>query len=223
MKFITLSAALPRAWRVLALACLLSAIGGCASDPPTTLTLRSLRQDRTFTQAFSAVYCWRDARGNTDFVLVDHDTQKVLEGGRPVGPVRQIMHIRVLWNPLREANVDQAWTSNATINWYVIGNAGPSDPQIIEYAGTAFISVEDAADGTELAVRRASLRPVAARGNLCDPVGQSSLQGTVRATADRRRTLAALADVRTAVAAASALPNRASSSAKPESPSSAAR
>lgn len=200
---------------------LLLVAGGCASDQQQ-LTLRSSRQHQTFTQPFSRAYCARDAGGDTEIVLTDQAAEKALQG-RPVGePVRQVLHIRVLWHPSRDMKADHISATNSTIHWYVMGSKSPGD--VLEYAGTAFVVVERDAGITELTINNASLRPVACRGELCDPVGPATLSGKVRAINSGPRLRQALAMVCTAVAAAnSGLPNTASAHQPPERPSSAAQ
>jgi hypothetical protein len=196
----------------------LAAMAGCAaSQAPQELTLRPAGQNKSFVQQFANAYLTRNGDGDVDIVLVDRATEQRLDGAAASSeaPVRQVMHLRVLWNPKRDQKADHSVASNATVHWYVMGNAPSTAADVLEYAGTAFVSIDDDSQPAELTIRNASVRPVACRGGLCDPVGASTIAGTARARADRHRVYQALNSVRTAVARATA--------AKPESPSSLAR
>ena len=93
----------------------------------------------------------------------------------------------VLWNPKRDQKAEHNSGSNATIHWYVMGNTPESSCDILEYSGTAFVLVNDSEDGTDLTVRNATIKPVACRGTLQDPVGSCTLSGTIHATENRPR------------------------------------
>ena len=196
---------------------------GCASGPPPQeLTLRSIRHDQTFTQRFSGAYFCRTESGDIDLVLADRAADGAAAGHMIDAPVREIMHVRILWNPRRDQKTDHSSASNASIHWYVIGNTHLSTADVLEYAGTASVKVDDSDDPIELTIRNAAVEPIALRGGLVDPVGVSTLQGTIRAHEDHARVNQLLESVRTVVTAANSLP-RHIASAQPESPSSLAR
>jgi len=195
---------------------------GCATEPPPQeLTLHCPAQGRTFTQQFTSAFVTRNAEGDTELVLADGPAVRAAEGGHADGPVRQIMHIQVKWHPKRDQKADHNSASNATVHWYVLGNTRENANDILEYAGTAFASVDDADDLSEWTIRNCSVSPVALRGELRDPIGCSQLHGSIHATESRGRVRELLTSVRTAVAAANA-PAKVSV-AKPESPSTDAR
>lgn len=194
-------------------------MAGCASEPHEDLTLHSAGHDASFTERFARAYLSREKEGDVDIVLVDRGTEQQLDAsGRGSAetappPVRQVMHLRVLWNPMRDQKGDHSVASNASLHWYVMGNTPGTRADVLEYAGTAFVVMDDS-EPAELSIRNASIHPVACRGDLQDPVGASTLTGTVHATTDRRRVRAALDSVRTAVSAALARPESASSMAR---------
>ena len=197
---------------------------GCSSEPPhPQLTLTSADHGRPFTQQFSSAYISRNPDGESDLVLLDRAAEQAM-GGAPVdSPVRQVLHLRVLWNPNHDQKAEHSSGSNATIRWYVMGNTPQSSSDILEYSGTAFVLVEDTDNGTDLTIRSATLKPVACRGELQDPVGVCSLAGAIHATSNRQRVRDALNCVRTVVSTNDALPKTPSITAKPENPSSLAR
>jgi len=208
---------------VLVLPIVLLTVVGCASQGGEQLTLKSQRRGQTLSQPVAGAFLARGAGGDTDLVLLDTAARQALEGGRTDAPVREVMHIRVLWNPARDLKADHSSASNATIHWYVIGNRRESAADVLEYAGTGFVLLDEAQSGTELTIRDAAVRPVACHGKLCDPLGPCNLQGTLRVVADQQRVRQALWGVRAAVAAANTIPNKVAYRPKPERPSSLAR
>jgi len=205
---------------VLSVAMFLAA--GCGHDQQ--LTLRSMQRGQTFSQPFTAAYCSRDGSGDTDVVLVDRAAEGSLDGHQTAAPVRQVMHIRVLWQPMHDTKADHPSASNATIHWYVMGNTPERSADVLEYAGTAFVVMNGSEDGTELTIRNASVQPVACRGELCDPVGTTAVAGTIHAGKSPRRVRQALSDVRTDIAVANSLtPSASAAHVKAESPSSLVR
>jgi hypothetical protein len=85
------------------------------------------------------------------------------------------------------------------------------------------VIVEPDEHGATLSIRSAVMRPVAHRGSLRDPIGQTSLHGTVRTTENPDRVRSVLKDLRASVAAARSLPGNFTLRTHAESPSSAAQ
>lgn len=190
---------------------------GCAAGPaPQELTVHSTGQNKSFVQQFARAYITRNAEGDVDIVLLDQAAERGLDRMAPPGeaPVRQVMHLRVLWNPMRDQKADHSVASNAAIHWYVMGNTPATAADVLEYAGTAFVTIDDGAAPSELTIRNAVLRPVACRGGLCDPVGAATIAGTIHVRRDRKRVYQALDTVRSAIAAGAANPESASSLAR---------
>lgn len=162
------------------------ALAGCASTPQSTLTVTSLQSAQEFKPQFDAAYASRSAEGDYDVVLTG--------GSAPGEGARQVMHVRVLYRPMRGTRLDHPSATNASIRWYVLGDR-PGD--VVEYTGAGFVTVTPAAvgDGVEVRVRNASLRPVATRGNLTDPLGPTTVQGTFQARTDAPRVTELLAQV----------------------------
>jgi hypothetical protein len=224
MKNPVSTASLFRGAALVAVVGLLGIGSGCANEQPQPqLTLQSLEHGQTFTHAFSKAYVSRDRDGDVDLVLLDRAAERAMIGMSGEMPIRQVMHLRVLWNPKRDQKAEHNSASNATVHWYVMGNTPESAADVLEYAGTAFVLVDDSGNGSELTIRNAKIRPVACRGYLQDPVGTSVFQGTIRATENRQRVREALATIRTAVAAINSPPKNLSATARPEVPSSMAQ
>jgi hypothetical protein len=166
---------------------------GCATAPDLTLT--SIDHRETYRQGFTHAYSRLDANGDTDVVLVDQATQQSLDGQPSAAPVRQVMHIRIVWSPTRDM---KAVVSNAAVKWYVIGRQQPRD--VLEYSGIAFVSMNQDDNGATLRVQNALLKPSANHGTLTDPVGPSRLEGTFVAKSDGGRVNQILSDIKTATA-----------------------
>jgi hypothetical protein len=185
------------------LACLIVALlvfvgaAGCAG-PQTDLKVTSIASRQTYRQPFTQAYYRRDGLGNVDVVVVDDAAQQNLSGQRTSAPVRQIMHIRVLWVPSRDM---KAVASNASIKWYVIGDSNPQD--VLEYSGSGFVAVNQNGDMTSVSVQNAVLHPSDKHGSLVDPVGHAKIKGTIVARAGEAAVRQLLNDLHTALAAAS--------------------
>ncbi|HET6247390.1 MAG TPA: hypothetical protein VFE47_06830 [Tepidisphaeraceae bacterium] len=179
----------------LALALPLSSVG-CASAPELTLT--SIDHSQCYRQGFTQAYTSRDANGDVDVVLLDQASEEALSGkGASNPPVRQVMHIRILWSPTSDM---KAVVSNASVRWYVIGRSNPQD--VLEYSGIAFVSMDQNDDDCKLRVRNAVLKPSGNHGALNDPIGPSRLEGTFTAHADPGKVNRVLGTLKTTVAAA---------------------
>ncbi len=194
---------------------------GCARCPSGQLTVTS-GPSRSFSQTFAVAYASHDSDGDTDVVLMDDAARAALDGGPVRAPVRQVLHIRVLWKPSRDLHADHDSASNATLHWYVIGTSSKNDG-VLEYAGTAMVVLEPGEGSTDLTIRTGSLKAVACRGTLCDPIGPASLHGTIRARDSIERVRLALKSVGTAIASANNLPTDVTARSAPELPSSSAR
>jgi hypothetical protein len=177
---------------------------------------------QTFSQTFSSAFYSQDADGDTHVVMMDDAARKTLDGQPASSPVRQVMHIHVLWKPTRDMKSDHNSSSNATLHWYVMKN-GSSASDVIEYAGTAMVVLEPGDGTTDLSIRIGSFRAVASRGGMRDPLGPATLRGTVRAKDSVERVRLALKSVGTTVAAANTPPANAAAGNAPELPSSSAR
>lgn len=130
------------------LACLL--LPGCASKK-YEWTLASQSKPLAFSQQFPGGYCSRNIDGNLDVVLVT-DTDASLPGKKsnisllPLAhdPMRQIVHVRVFWQPLRGTKADYPAATNAVIDWYVFTRQADGTTQSIHYSGVGFVRTYDA-------------------------------------------------------------------------------
>jgi len=181
---------------LLAAGVLLVLVGGCAQQPPGSLIIASTHG--RFNQVFTAAYHAQVTAGDRDIVLLDGAAKAALDGHPTDSPVRQVVRLRVLWNATRDLKADHTSSSNATLHWYVLGNTTQTANQVIEYSGTAMVVLEQDGSDTLCSIRGASMRMVAKRGTLSDPIGLASLKGTIRATDNppiARRVLAEVRDL----------------------------
>jgi hypothetical protein len=182
---------------MLALALLPVAPFGCIAAPE--LTISSINGNQTYKQGFTHAYTRRNNNGEVDVVLIDDAAKQALDTGATTAPVRQVLHIRILWSPTRDM---KAVVSNAAVKWYVIGSAQPQD--LLQYSGIAFVSMQEDEDSVTLKVQNATLKPTGAHGNLTDPVGQSRLEGTFVAYQNDEAVTKVLNGLKASVAAANA-------------------
>ena len=100
------------------------------------------------------------------------------------------------------SKADHTSSSNATLHWYVLGNTPETANDVIEYSGTGLAILEDDDNNQTLcSVRGASMKMVARRGTLNDPIGSALLTGKIRASQDSARARQALAEVRSTIIA----------------------
>lgn len=169
---------------------------GCAGHAGG-ITLTCMRTHEKFDQGFSDAYLSHNANGDLDVVLIDSATADALAGHRSAAPVRQILHLRVLWQPERDMKITDAAACNASVHWYVMGGTPKG---MLEYKGTAFVSTTSFNDLVRVTVQNAQVRPMPTSAGLQDPVGPSKLEGAVFAHEDSRIVNQLLNQVNTPVA-----------------------
>ena len=191
--------------RVLALASLAALpLAGCsaASTSPSDVRLVSSGSGAAFTQSFPVGVADVQDAGDTDLVLACRT-----EAASPGGPaVRQVLHVRVLWQQGHNIKAPmRAVSQNAALHWYV-SPAGQPDaggrPAMVEYHGTGLVAVSRDGDRISVRIDRATMAPTTVAGGMADPLGPTTLSGTVVAVRDARETAVALGDLRATVAAA---------------------
>ena len=160
-RIATVSLALPLVWLGV----------GCA-PASTDLIITSLKNHQVYQQQFSKAYAGQSDQGDYDVVLVREDRANGFGTG-----VKQVMHIRVLWKPMKGTKLDHPTATNAAIDWYVFGDA--SRPEMVAYSGAGFVKVEKSGDIAELEIRSATLTPAMRDPGMADPIGRARLQGTV--------------------------------------------
>ena len=145
--------------------------------------------DGGFTAAFDAAYFRENGDGETDVLLVAAPgADPSADASTDAGPlrsdtaraVRQIVHFRILWTAKSGTRVDSPSSTNAAIDWYVLGPDGAN----IHYTGSAYVVASHSGDDAEFTLYGARIRKQTAAGDLSDPIRQATLAGTFDATRD---------------------------------------
>ena len=147
-----------------------------------------------FTQAYAS-----RRNGDLEIVLADDAAVAAVTGKPTASPVRQILHVHVLWHPDHGLGSGTLSATNATLHWYVFGDPTVRPGDVLEYTGTAFVVTDGDPDSPTITINNATLKCVYQHG-LSDPVGSSHLTGTVTATTDDARVEQLLHEVESAAA-----------------------
>ena len=168
---------------------------GCWSNRSTiTVTPRSTKQ--AYALRFNKAFVARETDGNYHVVLIDDGVPDPPSSpsavGEPLQPSsnprpKQLVHIRIHWRPMRGTKPDHPSATNSTIDWYVIGDTPESKNDYLQYRGAGFIVLHSSADLATIDIRTASLDPAARSGRMTDPLGSSSLTGTIHGRVSRAR------------------------------------
>ena len=193
---------------------------GCASKAgkPARLQLRSSQTRQVYAQQFEKAYFSRLDTGEYEIVLVDDG-----DGGagqpKPAGarqplrpsqaaPLRQVVHIRVHWRPLRGSKPDHPSATNAVVDWYVTAPAGDAvyANDRLHYQGAAFVEIGAKNGLAKVRISKGQVALVEAVGSLHDPVGRSALAGTFTARRNNAMVAANAAPLRLDAAARAVRP-----------------
>jgi len=196
---------------------------GCSHS--STLVVRCQQKQKAYTQSFpqAVANCHED--GMYEFVLVSDDAKpkepsprlaQWITGKKPPAdqpldpsvsmPLHQVVHVKVLWRPLD--NTDMSVGSNAFLNWYVLSDTAQGEGDLLEYRGSAYVTVDPKGDVIKVNIRDGTIKPSAVRGALVDPIGPARIEGKFVAVNNGRRLIEVLnstkARARTAAASGSA-------------------
>jgi hypothetical protein len=178
-------------------------VGGCAGSTPrpAVLSLQSEAGGREFAQTFPHAYFSQNDDGDREIILInDGNVKPAHPTAGPIQPVaalplQQVMHFKILWNPLSGTHTDAPSTTNAVINWTIRaarpGEAGDS----LHYRGAGFVQLEGDSQRLEIVIRNASIQPTSHTGILVDPLGTSTLNGRFVAYRNDGLVKGALADL----------------------------
>jgi hypothetical protein len=183
-------------------------LGGCSSTA-NNLVLVSADHHRNYQQTFSHAYASLNPNGDYDVVLVhDANADSLAGGDGPLqsGPVtpRQVVHIRVFWLAARGSILDHPVASNASIRWYLFGDRPDEAQNLLEYSGSGLVIASDDGKTAYVTIRGATLKATARRGGMTDPLGPSSLNGTIIADVNRSGVDGVLKEVQAADGAVAA-------------------
>src|SRR5690606_1179943 len=147
-------------------------------------TFTSTESDRQYAQKFNKAYFRQTERGEYDAVLIEDgiSTARRSTAGpiqaSATAPLNQVVHIRVLWRPLRGSKPDTPSATNAVIDWYVRANDPGGRGDHLHYRGAGFVTIDGSGSEARFAIRSAHLELADGAGSLRDPLGDSSLSGT---------------------------------------------
>ena len=191
---------------------------GCAKPGKSPrLRLRSSQTRQVYAQQFEDAYYTRLDTGEYEVVLVDDGDagagkRNAAEAGEPLrpsqaAPLRQVVHIRVHWRPLRGSKPDHPSATNAVVDWYVTAPAGDATQanDRLHYQGAAFVEIGSKNGVAKVRVSKGQVALVEAVGSLHDPVGRSVLAGTFTARRNDAMVAANTAPLRLDTAAARAI------------------
>ena len=184
-------------------------LAGCSALPAVTVVphggATSLRQ--TFDQAFVT----RDGTSGEDQVVLvnapivrrtSDGPGKVIEPLADV-PLHTVMTVRLHWR-VKTSILRTSAGLNAVLHWYVYGSpAGGGPPSLLHYVGTGLVRLSDGGDGADVDVSHGSLHLAERFGDLRDPLGSFTVDGSFHAVASDRQVAETLADVKGAVDQAS--------------------
>jgi hypothetical protein len=177
---------------------------GCASQPGD-LRMTGIANHRNFRQNFDRAYISKDEAGDADIVLVqDGFASRDDNASTPMAPdnqytPRQLVHIRIFWNPMTGAQADHPANTNASLHWCLMGD-GADHGGMLEYAGSGVVLMDRGHNGTNLTIRKAWMKAISQRGNMLDPLGPSLLIGSIYAVDDDQKVQSLLAELKSAVA-----------------------
>jgi hypothetical protein len=162
---------------------------GC-NHKSATLTLRPQGQNIAFAKTFSQAYCGKESDGSYACVLVADDAPAVARASKAISPadaapLRQVVHIKVLWRPL--SGTRESTASNAAIDWYVLGDTTNGSDDLLLYQGSGFVKLDVDETSSKLTIRSSDVRPSMSRGNRKDPLGDVRVSGTIVAVNDTQR------------------------------------
>lgn len=161
-------------------------VGGCASGKPATLTFEQADGVKTYSQQFSRAYVRQSESGEYDVLLIEDGIAPegtVPAAGVPihsaaVAPLKQVVHLRVLWRPQRGTKADHPSATNAVVDWYVCPNDAGHQRDYLHYQGAGFVSIYGSGDRPRIWIRSATVALKNRSGNMVDPLGRSTLSGS---------------------------------------------
>lgn len=154
---------------------------GCESSQQS-LSIRRDHSDQKFTASFDRAYFSQAIDGQLDVILLS-DGAGDAAVDRPLTTrddksVRQVVHMRVLWQHPRGLKIDNPSSSNAMVKWHVV--ASPSDR--LTYSGSCWTRVSIDDDEAEFDIRNASVAISQMVGQIDDPLKRASFAGDIIAT-----------------------------------------
>jgi hypothetical protein len=167
----------------------LSTLPGCAllsSGGGAEIRLEPTGRYIVYHQEFAAAWCQLNPDGEYDMVLVDQPRPTADDRGQPLPPATatnplQVMHVHVAWRPSSGMRPNYPAATNASINWYVIDNHDPHNPQYVHYQGAGLVRVDAGDAATTFDIQPTLISPRHQNGEIHDPIGPARLSGKIKA------------------------------------------
>ncbi len=164
-------------------ALLMLLLTGCAASS-AQLHVSSVDRQRNYLQTFPRAFSaeTRAGSGEYDAVLLVDGSPRGASNSGPINatstlPMRQVLHVRVFWQPLKGSKPDVPTATNASLTW-VIREAGDSpDVDELVYQGAGFVVVHPDSDGIHFSIRSSTLTLTSKQGDLPDPLGKANVRG----------------------------------------------
>lgn len=164
---------------------------GCAS--PSWLIVQPEQGKTGFEQRFQQAFGGRTDDGTYEFLLIADDAESAAAQNKPGAvlhpvarePLRQVVYIKVLWRPMPGTQTTAA--NNAAVTWYVISDAPQDQHDLLEYRGTAFVTVRSKDHSARVHISNGTVALHNRRGNLRDPIAHGHLSGEFTAVSDDAR------------------------------------
>ena len=192
---------------------------GCIDLGPsgsTQLRFTSTNRRHFLVQKFSEAYATQSEDGVYDVVLVATGLKSTEVGGEGTilmpaytVPVKQTVHMRIFWRPVRGSKPNSPAATNTTIHWYLQSQSESPDQAThdrLQYDGTGFVKISPADKNRafKLKIVTATIEPVVKEGNLQDPLGAADISGYIKVENNDEKVKTILADIGQAGATAAA-------------------
>jgi hypothetical protein len=175
---------------------------GCAANKTPRVTFHSEQNGKQYSQPFTQSVFSRNKSGQVQVVLIDQGAREPspARGGplqpTTIPPLKEIMTIRLLWQPAYAAKARDPTAANAAIDWYVIGENSTGVPDQLHYQGAGFARVSGSGDRASVDLQFGKLALVSQSGELQDPLGPVKVFGSFQARRDEVLADATLQDLR---------------------------
>lgn len=159
--------------KALALAVIALGLTGCAADDGMAhLSVQKSASDDQFVASFDRALFTESPGGVTDLVLLSGE-QLPTSPDAAGRAVRQVVHVRVLWNPTRTIRLDSPSAGNAMVDWTI--SAGDTDR--VTYTGSCWARVSVDGDEADVDLREATVSVRQVKGQMADPLQRAKLSG----------------------------------------------
>ncbi len=153
---------------------------GCASTQQSLNVHREYSEEQ-FTATFDRAFFSKATDGQLDVILITDgpgnaaiNQPLAMTRGRSV---RQVVHMRVLWQSPRDTRVDNPSANNAVITWHVVASANDR----LTYTGAAWARVSVDEEEADLDIRRATIAISSMTGSIDDPLKRATIDGMITA------------------------------------------